>query len=143
MAMTIAAYGPQAGNFAMPHAASAGNASAWRGDQELAAMAQNAVVAPVRLPAGTEIHSALVYRDALGATTGYKIGLQTLDGTTITDDDFFLTVADTSSAGSAQGIPAFPVTLDQDAFVTLKQTGAGTGAGTVTIIVNGIWVGVR
>lgn len=141
MAETITSYSEAAGLRSLPHAGEFGNFATWHGQIELAAAAQNEVHAVVKVPMGAKLMLLTHHADAMGANTGLKFGLQTVDGTTISDDDYFATVADSSTGGF--GIVATPlqVELDQDAYVIVKQSGAGTATGTVQVSVNGIWVG--
>lgn len=141
MAETITSYGEAAGNRSLPHAGEFGNQAVWHGQIELAAAAQNEVHAIAKVPMGAYLMSFTYHHDAMGANTGLKFGLQTSDGTTISDDDYFATVANASTAGNGIVAVALQGELDQDAYIIVKQTGTGTGTGTVQASVSGIWTG--
>lgn len=104
-------------------------AESYGGLYEAAALAQNKVVAVERVPKGAEIRGLRYAIDALGATTALQIGWAYEDGSD-SDVDAFATIADASTAAAAQ-VAVMPFTLSKDAFIVVKQTGAGSATGTI------------
>jgi hypothetical protein len=122
------------GSYAQPQvpavAGDCGNlAESHGGLYEAAALAQNKVVAIERVPKGSEMRGLRYANDALGATTVLQFGWAYEDGTD-SDVDAFATVADASAASASQ-VSIMPITLTKDAFIVVKQTGAGTATGTI------------
>jgi hypothetical protein len=133
-ALTIDTYGYYAQDNTNASAADSGNLVAEIPSTiELAALAQNKTVAVARIPAGAFILGLLYAMDALGATTGIKLGIQSKSGE-ISDDDFFVTVADSSSAGRGFASCVMPFKLVEDAYVVATQSGAGTATGTLSAV---------
>jgi len=96
---------------------------------ELAAVIQNDTVQLMRLPVGTVLIGFIAVWDALGANTVIK--LSTRVGTTITDR--VTAIGTVTSAGSAF-LAIEPVTIATESDLIATQTGAGTGAGTLSVV---------
>ena len=108
----------------------------------LAATAANDVVEVLRLEAGTLITGLAVHYGALGASTGIKVGISYFsaeDGTD--DDDAFVTVADSSTAGVAS-YPGVPLLFDVPTKLTVTVTGAAA-TGKVTIVPEYVYAGAK
>lgn len=108
----------------------------------LAATAANDVVEVLRLEAGTLITGLSVHHEALGASTGIKVGIayfSTEDGTDV--NDAFATVADSSAAGTAV-YAGVPLLFDVPTKLTVTVTGAAA-TGKVTIVPEYVYAGAK
>jgi hypothetical protein len=94
----------------------------------------------IRLEAGTTITGLVAHREALGAGSGIKVGVAYFDSEDGSDDDdYFLTVADTSAAGSSAW-SGKPVTFPMPIMITLTVTGA-PATGVVTLVPEYVYTG--
>lgn len=131
MTITVKALGPHARADVPTHASDCGNLSiGHNGEYTVAALAQNEVVAISKIPKGSDVYGCHYSHAAMGSTTALQIGWTYVDDSD-GDVDAFATVADASTAGSGWASCA-PFTTQKEAYVIVKQTGAGTGAGKLT-----------
>lgn len=113
------------------------------------ALVQTNVVRLGVLPAGLEIHDALmIVSDAFTAATTAKVGFQYVDGVDVTatpeDDDYFTASLVTNAVGRymADNTAVAPVTLPKDAYLILTIAGADhAAAGVCDILVRGVGTG--
>lgn len=110
-----------------------GNLTQARGSYTTAAMAQNEKAALVKVPANCVITDVKVIHAALGAGSGFTIGFEAKDGSP-SAAAAFATVADSSSAGSANPIFA-PYAVSEEGYVTLTNPNAATLTGLVQVVV--------
>ena len=113
------------------------------GAAALNATAANDVVHVLRLDKGCTFYGLKAHYDALGTGTGIKVGIHYPNPTgvagLVNDDDAFLTVANTASAGNAewQGVP---FTTNELVEITVTVTGAAA-TGAVTVIPEYVYCG--
>lgn len=88
---------------------------------------------------GYRVDDMKVVNEALGASTGLKIGFKPKGGGAA-DDDYFATIAGTSSAKTTRSNAA-PKAFEVETEVTLTVTG-GAATGRVDIVMSGVFVGV-
>lgn len=121
-------------------------------DTPAAAVGIGDVVRLGKLPAGTELHSALLtIGDAFSASTTCKIGFAYVDGVDSTsvpqDDDYFLVAGTaTSSVASlaSSNAAVSRVILPKDAYLILTNAGAAhASAGRADVVVFGKMRGVK
>lgn len=103
---------------------------------DLAAAAVNDVVELGKLHPGCRIDDIKAVSEALGAGTGFKLGYKSESAT---DDDYFMTVADSASAATTRSAVA-PIVFDENTTLTLTVTGA-TATGRVDIVAFGVYEG--
>jgi hypothetical protein len=107
----------------------------------LAAVPANDVLQCIRLEAGSTVTGLKSHHEALGAGSGYKVGIAYYDSADGTDDDdYFAVVADSASAGKATAWDGVPVTFQVPVMITLKVTGAAA-TGVVTLVPEYIYTG--
>lgn len=103
---------------------------------DLAAAAANDVVLLGKVRPGCRIDDMKAVSEALGASTGFKIGYKNASGT---DDDYFMTVADSSGAATTRS-NVKPIVFDEDTEITLTVTGAAA-TGQVDLVAFGVFLG--
>lgn len=123
--------GPDARASVPTHASSYGNLSiAHRGKATAASMAQNDVIRLGRVPKGSDVYGIHRYNAALGASTALTYGYEAVDGSPVSAA-YFATVADASTA-SSDFVACVPFTAQEDLYLTVTQTGAGSASGLIS-----------
>lgn len=120
-------------------------------DVPATAVADGQVVRLGKLPAGLELHSALLtVGDAFTASTSCKIGFAYCDGVDVTavpqDDDYFIkATASLASVGviGSNNEAVSRVTLPKDAYLILTNTTLHASAGRADVTVFGKMKGVN
>lgn len=116
-----------------------GNLSVAKGYGTFTGDAIGTVIQCIEVPAGAEIYGMDIFRAALGASTGLKVGIAYPDGDGTDDDDLFATVADSSSAGTTE-YKAKPFTTPGRSIITITNTGAAA-TGTVDLVLKYVYSG--
>jgi len=115
------------------------------------AVADGEVIRLGKLPAGLELHSAILsVSDAFTASTTCKIGFAYVDGVDVTavpqDDDYFVKAGAALSSIAMLGSSneaVSRVTLPKDAYLILTNTTLHASAGRADVIVFGKMRGVK
>ncbi|MFL0806755.1 MAG: hypothetical protein K6L60_05660 [Oceanobacter sp.] len=106
------------------------------GKATMASTPANDVVHVLRLDQGCTFYGITIHYDAMGSGTGLKVGISypnpLNNASLVDDDDAFLTVASTSSAGKSVWDGA-PFTTEALVEITVTVTGAAA-TGDVTVI---------
>lgn len=111
-----------------------------RGTYTASSLAQNKVVAVLIIPAGAEVFGVMFEHAALGANTALSFGYTEVVDQTTNDVALFGTVADASTANQGAVLLA-QKRFDRDAYLVVKQTGAGTATGAIVVVPFGIYRG--
>ena len=120
-------------------------------DAPATAVADGEVIRLGKLPAGLELHSAILsVSDAFTASTTCKIGFAYVDGVDVTavpqDDDYFVKAGAALSSIAMLGSSneaVSRVTLPKDAYLILTNTTLHASAGRADVIVFGKMRGVK
>lgn len=132
MTTTIDVTGPLADRRNQSESAECGNLRAKYGAIELAALAQTAVAAIVRVPAYATLIGCHWGHDALGANTSLSFGYETQDAASAAAAAI---KADAATTAAGAGYAAFEgiETGASGLIITVTQGGAGTATGTVWV----------
>lgn len=130
--MTIDVYGTEAKDRVLINAGTWGRSNSPSYSIELAALAQNEVAAICKVPRGAQVTDFRHVTDALGSNTALEFGYERVSAGT-GDTDYFATVADASSASNGR-TTAGKLVVDEDMYITVKNTGSGDATGTVEVI---------
>ena len=129
----------------LPSTGNGGNASVVFGSVTVSAALTTAdKVRGARVAGGTLVHRVTFKTGVLGAALKAKIGFKPINGTAKTGDEE--AVAIDGAFGQTAGVKVIdifpPFLVEQDAYLEIMPTAAGTAAGVVEVKVEGEAVGV-